>query len=100
VNSRADTRVGIITRLRVHPHEADRAIDVFRAMQADVLAHEPGTVEYRYYRDASDETVFWVHELFADEEAKQRHLGSHTHRRADFDRVLAEPALFHAVAPL
>jgi quinol monooxygenase YgiN len=96
----SDPRVGIITRLRVHPHEVTRATAVFRAMQDDVLANEPGTVEYRYYRDASDATVFWVHELFADEDAKQRHLGSHGHRRADFDQVLAEPAVFHAVTPL
>lgn len=98
--SGSDDRVGIITRLRVHPHEIDHAIGVFAAMQADVLAHEPDTVEYRFYRDTDDETVFWVHELFADEAAKQQHLGNHAQRRADFDRVLAEPATFHLVAPL
>lgn len=98
--SERDTRVGIITRLAVHPHEIDHAIAVFAAMQADVLALEPGTVEYRYYRDTHDDTVFWVHELFADDAAKQHHLGNHAHRRADFDRVLAEPATFHLVAPL
>ena len=96
----SDTRVGIITRLRVHPHEVDHAVAVFAAMQADVLALESGTVEYRYYRDDADETVFWVHELFADEAAKQQHLGNHGQRRADFDRVLAEPATFHLVVPL
>jgi quinol monooxygenase YgiN len=95
-----DARVGIITRLAVHPHEIDHAIAVFSAMQADVLANEPGTVEYRYYRDTGDATVFWVHEVFADEAAKQQHLGNHRQRRADFDRVLAEPATFHLVAPL
>lgn len=98
--STEDSRVGIITRMKVHPHEIDHAIAVFAAMQADVLAGEPGTVEYRYYRDTDDETVFWVHELFADDAAKQHHLGNHGHRRADFDRVLAEPATFHFVAPL
>ena len=96
----SDTRVGIITRLKVHPHEVDHAISVFAAMQADVLAHEPGTVEYRYYRDQSDDTVYWVHELFADDAAKEQHLGNHAQRRADFDRVLAEPATFHLVVPL
>ena len=95
-----DPRVGIITRLRVHPHEVGHAVSVFAAMQADVLANEAGTVEYRYYRDADDETVFWVHELFADEAAKQAHLVGHRERRADFDRVLAEPAVFHVVTPL
>jgi len=98
--SEIDRRVGIITRLQVHPHEVAHAAEVFRAMQADVLAHEPGTVEYRFYRDDADETVFWVHELFADEAAKQVHLVSHGERRADFDRVLAVPAVFYAVAPL
>jgi quinol monooxygenase YgiN len=98
--SERDPRVGIITRLEVHAHEIDHAIAVFAAMQADVRAHEPATVEYRFYRDTDHETVFWVHELFADEAAKQQHLGNHAHRRADFDRVLAEPATFHLVAPL
>ncbi|MFA5885774.1 MAG: antibiotic biosynthesis monooxygenase [Acidimicrobiia bacterium] len=98
--SDGDPRVGIITRLQVHAHEVAHAVDVFAAMQADVLANEPGTVEYRFYRDADDDTVFWVHELFADEAAKQLHLVSHRERRADFDRVLAEPAVFHLVTPL
>ena len=96
----SDTRVGIITRLKVHAHEVDHAVSVFAAMQADVLAHEPGTIEYRFYRDDADATVFWVHELFADDTAKQQHLGNHAQRRADFDRVLAEPATFHTVVPL
>jgi quinol monooxygenase YgiN len=95
-----DPRVGIITRLKVHSQEIAHAAAVFAAMQADVLSQESGTVEYRYYRDADDKTVFWVHELFADDDAKQRHLGNHRHRRADFDRILAEAPVFHMVVPL
>jgi len=41
-----------------------------------------------------------VHELFADDEAKRRHLGTTRNARADFDRVFAEPAVFHPITPL
>jgi quinol monooxygenase YgiN len=90
----------LITRLVVHPSSVERAAAVFRDMEADVHANEPGTVEYRYYQSTSDPTVFWVHEVFRDEAAKQAHLGRHGQRRADFDAVLAVPPEFHAVAPL
>ena len=90
----------LITRMVVRADELDRALGVFRDMQADVRTNEPGTVSYQYYQGVDDPTVFWVHEVFADEAAKQLHLGRHGHRRADFDAILAEPPQFHAVAAL
>jgi quinol monooxygenase YgiN len=87
----------LVTRLRVRPEMVERALEVFRAMQADVRAGEPGTIAYAYYQDDGDATGFWVHEVFADEAAKQFHLGNHRHRRADFDAVLAEAAQFWPV---
>ena len=90
----------LITRMVVRADELDRALGVFRDMQADVRANEPGTVSYQYYQGVDDPTVFWVHEVFADDAAKQLHLGRHGHRRADFDAILAEPPQFHAVAAL
>jgi quinol monooxygenase YgiN len=90
----------IVTRMVVHPDAVDRAYDVFRAMQADVRATEPGAVFYAYYQDDADPTVFWVHEVFADDAAKQFHLGNHAHRRADFDAILAQPPEFHMVHEL
>ncbi|HVM65569.1 MAG TPA: antibiotic biosynthesis monooxygenase [Acidimicrobiales bacterium] len=92
--------VALITRLVVHPSAVARAVAVFSDMEADVLANEPGTVEYRYYQSTSSPCEFWVHEVFADEAAKQVHLGRHAQRRADFDAILAEPPEFNAVAPL
>jgi quinol monooxygenase YgiN len=92
--------VALITRLVVHPACTERAVAVFADMEADVHANEPGTVEYRYYRSTTSPEVFWVHEVFADETAKQVHLGRHGQRRADFDAILAAPPEFHAVAPL
>jgi quinol monooxygenase YgiN len=92
--------VALITRLVVHESSVARAVAVFRDMEADVLAHEPGTVEYRYYRSVADPCVFWVHEVFRDDAAKQVHLGRHGQRRADFDAILAAPPEFNAVAPL
>jgi len=92
--------VALITRLVVHESCAEHAISVFRDMEADVHANEPGTVEYRYYRSTDEPCVFWVHEVFADDAAKQVHLGRHGQRRADFDAVLAAPPEFNAVAPL
>jgi len=90
----------IVTRMVVHPDAVDRACDVFRTMQADVRTQEPGAVFYAYYQDDTDPTVFWVHEVFADEAAKQFHLANHAHRRADFDAILAEPPEFHMVHEL
>jgi quinol monooxygenase YgiN len=87
----------LVTRLVVHAHLVDRALEVFRAMQADVRAGEPGTLAYAFYQQDDDPTRFWVHEVFVDEAAKQFHLGNHRHRRADFDAVLAQPAEFAAV---
>jgi len=92
--------VALITRLVVHPSSVARAASVFADMEADVHANEPGTVEYRYYQSTSEPTVFWVHEVFADEGAKQAHLVRHGQRRADFDAILAAPPEFNAVAPL
>jgi quinol monooxygenase YgiN len=90
----------LITRMVVHGHEVDRALRVFRDMQADVRANEPGTVAYQYYQGVEDPTVFWVHEVFADDTAKQVHFGRHGQRRPDFDAILAEPPQFHAVAAI
>jgi quinol monooxygenase YgiN len=90
----------LITRMVVHPHEVERALRVFRDMQADVHANEVGTVAYRYYQDVAVPTVFWVHEVFADTEAKTIHLGRHGQRRPDFDAILAELPVFHEVAEI
>jgi quinol monooxygenase YgiN len=90
----------LITRMVVHEEHLDHALAVFRDMQADVRANEPGTVDYQYYRSDDDPTVFWVHEVFAGDAAKQVHLGRHGQRRADFDLVLAQPPEFFAVHEL
>lgn len=90
----------LITRLEVRPEQVERALAVFAAMQADVRANEPGTVDYQYYRGVDQPNVFYVHEVFADEAAKQVHLGRHGQRRADFDAILAAPPEFNAVRPL
>jgi quinol monooxygenase YgiN len=90
----------LITRMVIHPEQLDRALAVFRDMQADVHANEAGAVFYQYYQDQNEPTVFWVHEVFSDEAAKTTHLGRHGQRRADFDAILAEPPVFHEVAEL
>ena len=90
----------IVTRMVVHADQVDRACEVFRAMQADVRATEPGAVFYAYYQADDDPTVFWVHEVFADDAAKHFHLGNHAHRRADFDAILAQAPEFHMVHEL
>jgi pentatricopeptide repeat protein len=86
----------LITRLCVRTGHVDRALAVFRDMQADVRTNEPGTLAYQYYQAQEDPTVFWVHEVFADTTAKDVHLGRHGQRRADFEAILAEPPEFHA----
>jgi quinol monooxygenase YgiN len=94
------SRPVLVTRLVVREEHIGRALEVFGAMQAAVYAQEPGTVFYRYYQELADPTVFWVHEVFASEEAKAFHLGNHRGRRADFDAILAVPAEFHEVREL
>lgn len=93
-------RAILITRMVVRPELVAHARGVFVDMQADVHANEAGTVFYQYYQDEADPTVFWVHEVFADDEAKRVHLGRHGKRRADFDLILAEPPVFNAVREL
>jgi quinol monooxygenase YgiN len=90
----------LITRMVVHASQLDRALRVFGDMQADVRANESGTVAYDYYQSTDEPTVFWVHEVFADDDAKQAHLGRHGHRRADFDAILVAPPEFNAVSPI
>jgi quinol monooxygenase YgiN len=97
VSGENGARAIIVTRMRVHPEQLDRSLAVFADMQADVHANEPGTVFYQYYQADDDATVFWVHEVFANEAAKQHHLGNHGHRRADFDEILAQPPEFFMV---
>jgi quinol monooxygenase YgiN len=92
--------VALITRMIVRADRVERALSVFGEMQADVRANEPGTVAYQYYQADDEPTVFWVHEVFADDAAKQTHLGRHGQRRADFDEILAEAPQFNAVAPI
>ena len=90
----------LITHMVVHADLVDRAREVFLAMQDDVRAQEPGTISYTYYQSDDDPTVFWVHEVVADDAAKQFHLGNHAHRRADFDAILAQAPEFHMVHEL
>jgi quinol monooxygenase YgiN len=90
----------LVTRLVVDVEHVARALEVFTAMQAAVHAGEPGTLFYRYYQEVDDPRVFWVHEVFADQAAKDFHLGNHRARRADFDAILASPPEFHEVREL
>ena len=87
-------RATIITRLVVRADLVERALAVFRDMQADVHANEPGAWFYQYYQSDEDPTLFFVHEVFADQAAKEHHLGRHPQRKQDFDEILAEPPLF------
>jgi quinol monooxygenase YgiN len=85
----------ISTELRVHPHLIDRAVELFRELQADVNANEPGTVFYQFNQKEDDPTVFWAHEIFADEAAKQAHL----RRLLDNQQLQADLAALNAAPP-
>lgn len=84
----------LITKLVVRSDQIDRARRVFSDMQADVHANEPRTTFYQFYQQADKPTVFWVHEVFADQAAKTFHLGRHGQRGQDFKEILAEPPVF------
>jgi quinol monooxygenase YgiN len=92
-----ESRAVLITRIVVHADQVERSMMVFRDMQADVHANEPDTLFYQYYQADDDPTVFWVHEVFRHDAAKQRHVTRHPQRRADFDAILAHPPEFFAV---
>lgn len=90
----------LIARLVVQPAKMAEAKEYFQSMQDDVFANEPDIVFYRFFQQDDKPEQFWVVEVFKDTRAKEFHLERHAWRVPDFDKLLAEPAEFNAVAEL
>jgi quinol monooxygenase YgiN len=85
----------ISTQLHVHPHLVDRALELLRAVQADVNANEEGTLFYQFNQQENDPTIIWAHEVFADEAAKNLHL----QRLLGNEQLQADLAALNAAPP-
>jgi quinol monooxygenase YgiN len=81
--------------MRVQPHLLEQALEMFRKIQTDVNANEPGTLFYQFNQREDDPTVIWAHEVFADETAKQTHL----ERLLADEQLQADIAALHAAPP-
>ncbi|MFJ9364517.1 putative quinol monooxygenase [Nocardia sp. NPDC101769] len=84
-------QVALLTRIRVREGKAGEFLQSFQEVftQAE---KEPGTVLYVLNRAQDDPELFWVSEIYADEEALATHRGSAAMdvARAVFPELLAE----------
>jgi quinol monooxygenase YgiN len=53
----------------------DRRTDLVPRLSVlrSIVAEEPGTLAWQWYYDRTDASVLWVYELYADEDALDRH---------------------------
>lgn len=91
----ADTREIILARLEARPSEIEAVRELLGDMARSTWQGEPDTLSYSVYRDRENPAVFWVHEVFANAAAFERHLARHEWRRPRFDAALAKPAEFN-----
>lgn len=68
-------KVALIARFKAKDGRAEELIAAFRPVfeQAD---KEPGTLLYALHRSRDDPSLFWVCELYADDDAFAAHSGS------------------------
>ncbi|HSL57908.1 MAG TPA: putative quinol monooxygenase [Acidimicrobiales bacterium] len=85
------SKIAIIAKLPVQPGKADEFVAAFSTM-FPVVADEPGTEVYALHRDAKDDHLFYVYEVYADRAALDAHGGSDGMKSAmaAFGPLLAE----------
>jgi quinol monooxygenase YgiN len=66
------SKIAVIAKLPVQPGKADEFVEAFSTM-FPVVADEPGTEVYVLHRDARDDHLFYVYELYADRAALDTH---------------------------
>jgi quinol monooxygenase YgiN len=64
--------------LPILPEKAGEFEAIFAARRRRVLAEEPGTLKYDFFRSDQGEALYVVEEWFADEDAKAFHLANST----------------------
>lgn len=92
-------KVAVVAKIAVKPESASEAESILRGL-VDAAAQEPGTLEYVLSREG--ESVFWFHELYADQSAFEAH-GKNPALAAAFGPLgplLAEAPALHIVTPL
>jgi quinol monooxygenase YgiN len=68
-------KVALFSRVKVKEGRAEELIDAFRPVFEQV-EQEPGTLLYVLHRSKDDPDLFWVCELYADDDAFAAHRGS------------------------
>jgi (4S)-4-hydroxy-5-phosphonooxypentane-2,3-dione isomerase len=83
-------QVALVARFKAKEGKADELIAAFRPLlaQAD---KEPGTLLYALHRSSDDADLFWVCELYTDQDAFAAHSGSDA-------MAAATPALAELIA--
>jgi (4S)-4-hydroxy-5-phosphonooxypentane-2,3-dione isomerase len=65
-------KVALVSRIKVRDGKADELIAAFRPV-LEQTDKEPGTLLYALHRSRDDRDLFWVCELYADEDAFAAH---------------------------
>ena len=93
-------QTSVFVKLTAQPGKRDEAIAALERMLPTVHAEE-GTLVYSFHRDAGNEDVLWVFELYTDGDA----LGVHAQSPAmaeligSFGDLLGAPAEMHLATP-
>ncbi|WP_017600812.1 putative quinol monooxygenase, partial [Nocardiopsis lucentensis] len=69
----ADQAVALVISIRVSPGRREDFLTGISRNAAAALSDEPGCLRFEVTQDAADPDVFWVYEVFADEEALRAH---------------------------
>jgi quinol monooxygenase YgiN len=94
-------KVAMLARIRAREGRGKELIAAFQPL-LDQVENEPGTVLYLMNRSKDDPDVFWVSELYTDDDAFAAHSGSEAMANAaqtlgpliaESELVLGEPVL-------
>ena len=94
-------QTSVFVKLTAKPGTRDAAIAALEKMLPTVN-DEAGTLVYSFHRDASNEDVIWVFELYTDGDALGAHAGSAAMAEliGSFGDLLGAPAEMHLATPM
>ena len=87
-------QVALLSRFKAKPGKAEELIAAFGPV-FEQAEREPGTLLYVLHRSTDDPELFWVCELYADDDAFAAHRGSDAMAAATpaLAELIAEPEL-------
>jgi (4S)-4-hydroxy-5-phosphonooxypentane-2,3-dione isomerase len=87
-------KVALVSRFKAKQGKADELIAAFRPV-LDQAEKEPGTLLYALHRSNDDPDLFWVSELYTDDDAFAAHRGSDVMAAVTpaLGELIAEPEL-------